>query len=108
MVPAFKGLGYAMIFVRFLVNIYYVVITAWSLYYLAVGFASELPWGTCNESWNTWDCYTLKEELKCQENNTESAYDGMEFTYYKQGCVTIFDYCKEHGYKDAIFRENVI
>ena len=92
MVPAFNGLGYAMIFVRFLVNIYYVVITAWALFYLAIGFQKNLPWGSCEESWNTYNCYSLSYEEKCQEKY------GVDFTYFKKNCTTIQEYCHEHGY----------
>ena len=60
MAPVFEGLGYGMIFVRSCVNIYYVVICAWAFFYLFAGMTSELPWGTCTEDWNTYDCYTLK------------------------------------------------
>jgi SNF family Na+-dependent transporter len=58
MVPLFKGLGYGMLTVRFFVNVYYVVIQAWALFYLAVGMTSELPWGTCEKEFTTYDCYT--------------------------------------------------
>ena len=59
MVPLFRGLGYGMLTVRLLVNIYYVVIQAWSLFYLGVGFTSELPWGSCDQDFTTNDCYTI-------------------------------------------------
>ena len=42
--PAFKGLGFAMLLVAFLVSIYYNMIIAWSLYYLGSSFGSDLPW----------------------------------------------------------------
>ena len=41
MVPAFSGLGYAMITLGFLSHNNGVLITAWSLYYLAVGFQTK-------------------------------------------------------------------
>merc|ERR1712223_1924343 len=85
MVPAFRGLGYAMIVVRFFVNIYYVVITAWSLYYLAIGFQKNLPWSTCDDPYNTFDCYSVAYRDKCVAQNNDS----MEFTFYKQDCVTV-------------------
>ena len=49
MVPAFKGLGYGMLLVRFYVNIYYVIVCAWAFFYLFVGFASNLPWENCGD-----------------------------------------------------------
>ena len=76
MVPAFKvirfppsliwdvdvqGLGYGMLLVRFYVNIYYVVVCAWSLFYLCVGFTSNLPWQGCgNPDRNTIGCYSKR------------------------------------------------
>ena len=42
--PLFKGLGFAMLVVAFLVSIYYNMIIAWSLFYLGNSFYSELPW----------------------------------------------------------------
>ena len=42
--PLFKGLGFAMLMVAFLVSIYYNMIIAWALFYLGNSFYSELPW----------------------------------------------------------------
>ena len=36
-----------MLLVRFLVNIYYVIICAWAVFYLYAGFTSDLPWASC-------------------------------------------------------------
>ena len=55
MVPVFKGLGYGMLTVRLFVNAYYVVIQAWALFYLGVGFTNELPWGSCEKGGNSID-----------------------------------------------------
>ncbi len=94
MVPAFKGLGYAMVVVRFFVNIYYVVITAWSLYYLCIGFQSELPWGSCEEDYNTFKCYSLKYERECQTKLNSTGESG---TFYAKKCVTYDEYCNIFG-----------
>ena len=87
MVPALKGLGYGMLLVRFLVNIYYVVICAWAFFYLFAGFTSELPWGTCTEDWNTMDCYSLDYAHDCQDQGRKTNWDMKEreaITNYKQ------------------------
>lgn len=34
-------------------NVYYIVILAWALFYLFSSFTSELPWMSCAHSWNT-------------------------------------------------------
>lgn len=48
----FSGIGYAsMVIVAFL-NIYYIVILAWALFYLFQSFTTgDLPWTNCDESW---------------------------------------------------------
>lgn len=32
---------------------YYIVILAWGFFYLFSSFSSELPWVSCNNTWNT-------------------------------------------------------
>ena len=92
MVPLFRGLGYGMLTVRLFVNIYYVVIQAWSLFYLGVGFTSELPWGSCEQDFTTNDCYTVDYDEGCN-NATE--------TFYEQRCVGNGYYCTAHDYEDG-------
>ncbi|KAE8298823.1 Sodium- and chloride-dependent taurine transporter Solute carrier family 6 member 6 [Larimichthys crocea] len=50
------GIGYASIVIVSLLNIYYIVILAWGLYYLFQCFQPELPWAKCKQSWNTERC----------------------------------------------------
>uniref|UniRef100_A0A3Q2XZH9 Solute carrier family 6 member 6b n=1 Tax=Hippocampus comes TaxID=109280 RepID=A0A3Q2XZH9_HIPCM len=50
------GIGYASIVIVSLLNIYYIVILAWGLYYLFQCFQPELPWAKCNQPWNTDRC----------------------------------------------------
>uniref|UniRef100_A0A4W5N212 Transporter n=1 Tax=Hucho hucho TaxID=62062 RepID=A0A4W5N212_9TELE len=54
--PIFTGIGYASIVIVSLLNIYYIVILAWGLYYLFQCFQPELPWAKCNQPWNTDRC----------------------------------------------------
>ncbi|XP_078332547.1 sodium- and chloride-dependent glycine transporter 2-like isoform X2 [Crassostrea virginica] len=54
--PLFKGLGYAMVIVSWLIGLYYNVIIAHVLFYLCASFTSELPWTTCDNEWNTPYC----------------------------------------------------
>ncbi|XP_072537528.1 solute carrier family 6 member 6a [Salminus brasiliensis] len=54
--PIFTGIGYASIVIVSLLNIYYIVILAWGLYYLLQCFQRELPWARCRHSWNTHNC----------------------------------------------------
>ncbi|XP_056629202.1 solute carrier family 6 member 6a [Triplophysa dalaica] len=54
--PIFTGIGYASVVIVSLLNIYYIVILAWGLYYLLQCFQHELPWASCRHSWNTANC----------------------------------------------------
>ncbi|KAI1304939.1 Sodium-dependent dopamine transporter [Halotydeus destructor] len=55
-VPAFKGIGYAVCLIAFYVDFYYNVIIAWALHYFLHSFTYSLPWTKCDQPWNTPDC----------------------------------------------------
>ena len=58
--PGLRGLGYGMITIPAVMNFYYTLIMAYSVYYLFMGFAADkhLPWSRCNDdSINTMNCY---------------------------------------------------
>ena len=55
----FSGIGWAMCLISAMVSIYYNVIIMYSIYYMFVSFVSidtELPWQSCNNTWNTDKC----------------------------------------------------
>lgn len=37
-------------------NIYYIVILAWAIFYCFMSLRSDVPWRTCNNYWNTKLC----------------------------------------------------
>lgn len=54
--PLFRGLGYGMVIVSCIVMLYYNLIIAWTIYYMAVSFVSifyQLPWQNCDAEWST-------------------------------------------------------
>ncbi|XP_052063515.1 sodium- and chloride-dependent glycine transporter 2-like isoform X2 [Mytilus californianus] len=57
--PLFKGTGYGMVILTVIISVYFNVTMAWILYYLYNSFTSILPWSTCNNHWNTDQCYAL-------------------------------------------------
>ncbi|KAG9280832.1 sodium- and chloride-dependent GABA transporter 2-like isoform X1 [Astyanax mexicanus] len=54
--PLFEGVGYATQVIVALLNVYYIIVLAWGIFYLAFSFSSNLPWSSCNNTWNTEAC----------------------------------------------------
>jgi len=87
--PAFKGLGYGMIFISFLITIYYNMIIAWTIYYTFAGFTSELPWTYCgNSTLTSRDCFQRDQELACF--NLDSNH-----TFWDRNCTSVGDVCEQ-------------
>ena len=50
--PIFKGVGYAALMMVFLENVYYIIIVAWTLFYImntVYNIGSGLPWSDCGK-----------------------------------------------------------
>ncbi|CAK6961354.1 sodium- and chloride-dependent betaine transporter-like [Scomber scombrus] len=56
--PMFEGVGVASLVVMIYLNIFFIVISAWTIFYLINSFISPMPWSTCNNVWNTDECHT--------------------------------------------------
>ena len=56
--PIFKGIGYASAVMAYLSNLFYIVLLAYSLYFLGMSFNTVLPWASCDNWWNTENCVT--------------------------------------------------
>ncbi|XP_076867787.1 sodium- and chloride-dependent GABA transporter ine isoform X2 [Brachyhypopomus gauderio] len=50
------GVGMATVAISFIMSTYYNVIITWALYYLFSSFQSQLPWQSCNNTWNRANC----------------------------------------------------
>jgi len=74
LVPIFKGIGWASLVIVFWLNVYYIVILAWNLFYLFQAFDPSLPWTRCDGWWNTPCCSstsvngTLIKPAGCNES----------------------------------------
>ena len=80
------GIGYAVVLIAFYVDFFYNVIIAWALYFFFSSFTSDLPWTSCNNTWNTPDCYDghLKEDSQIQVENISS----INYTISKETLTT--------------------
>ncbi|KAL3319769.1 hypothetical protein Ciccas_001562 [Cichlidogyrus casuarinus] len=54
--PLFKGIGYSMVLISWVLCAYYNVIVARCMFFFGASFQSELPWSNCNNTWNTPSC----------------------------------------------------
>ncbi|XP_008552905.1 sodium- and chloride-dependent GABA transporter 1 [Microplitis demolitor] len=73
--PIFKGIGYAAAVMSCWMNIYYIVILAWAIFYFFISMRSVLPWATCNNPWNTKNCINPynRSSLYCWDQVTKNS-----------------------------------
>ncbi|XP_051158286.1 sodium- and chloride-dependent glycine transporter 1-like [Leptopilina boulardi] len=91
MAPAFQGLGYCTVVVMTLVNIYYMVIVAWTLFYMFASFSTKLMWAYCDNDFNTDECYSGLQDMDCQKNDSSTIF-------YKKSCMSISTVCSSFGF----------
>lgn len=79
--PITSGIGYGSIALTIILNMYYIVVLAWAIYYMWYSFYPELPWMKCGE-WAS-NCCILdgqpKPEGLCIRNDQWNA-DGSNAT----------------------------
>jgi len=88
--PMFSGLGIAMPVIAYFVSVYFDVIIAWSFYYIFSSFTSELPWGNCDNDFNTPKCASDDDISSCDTNATTPFY-------YDTVCYNITGICQIAG-----------
>ncbi|XP_056099007.1 sodium- and chloride-dependent GABA transporter 2-like isoform X3 [Rhinichthys klamathensis goyatoka] len=57
--PLAEGIGYAGQLILLYMCMSYIIVLAWALFYLFFSFSTQLPWASCNNTWNTDDCVNL-------------------------------------------------
>ncbi|XP_057188990.1 sodium- and chloride-dependent GABA transporter 2-like [Triplophysa rosa] len=57
--PLAGGIGYAGQLILVYSCMCYIIILAWALFYLIFSFIPQLPWASCDNTWNTDDCVNL-------------------------------------------------
>lgn len=67
------GIGVGMFNQLFLITIYYILINAWTMFYMTSSFLSPLPWTSCDNEWNTPRC--IREDKGGPSYNNETTYN---------------------------------
>ncbi|XP_076860841.1 sodium- and chloride-dependent GABA transporter 2-like isoform X2 [Brachyhypopomus gauderio] len=73
--PMFEGIGVASQVIVIYLNIYYIVVLAWALFYLFSCFQNPLPWTSCSQKWNTVDCHTYNRSLPTDWSDFHNGID---------------------------------
>ncbi|XP_033208703.1 sodium- and chloride-dependent glycine transporter 1-like [Belonocnema kinseyi] len=72
MSPIFKGAGFAIVIVNFICTMYYNVVIAYPLLFLAKSISSKLPWEDCENPWNTPNCLKLGGDIEVHRNASKT------------------------------------
>lgn len=67
-----------MVLLSMLLSSYYSVVMSWAMLYLGSSFTHQLPWTSCNNTWNSENC--LSGKLPSQSAN-ESLADPSNYTW---------------------------
>ena len=96
--PLMKGLGYGMVTVSTYICIYFAVLISYILFYFCASFTSELPWTSCNNTWNSDNC-----ALRAHHNINGTTEDpGQKLTtpteeYFFRNVLNLSDGIDEFG-----------
>ena len=73
------GVGYSVVLIAFYTDFYYNVIISWALYYFFASFTSHLPWTSCDNDWNSENCYDghLRSDVGGNLSNQSFGYDSL-------------------------------
>ncbi|KAM3866157.1 sodium- and chloride-dependent betaine transporter-like [Diretmus argenteus] len=72
------GIGYGQLIIR-LYGFSYVIVQAWALLYLVFSFSSQLPWVSCDNTWNTADCVDSSSLAANWTSLTNTSSAAVEF-----------------------------
>lgn len=65
-----------MVIISGIVCVYYNIIITWTIYFLYHSLRAVLPWSTCNNAWNTDNCYVRGESVWTNSTvNTTMGYN---------------------------------
>ncbi|XP_060084631.1 sodium-dependent dopamine transporter-like [Ylistrum balloti] len=68
--PLFKGLGFCMVILSFIVTWYYNLVVAWVLCYFYYSFYPTQPWASCDNHWNSPECVVIRSNSPAPSNSS--------------------------------------
>lgn len=83
-----SGIGYAAAVMSCWMNVYYIVILAWAIFYFFMSMRAKLPWSTCDNLWNTITCVNpyLRKEI-CFDQKISGQYFANGSTLVAKVCT---------------------
>uniref|UniRef100_A0A915E3X0 Sodium-dependent serotonin transporter n=1 Tax=Ditylenchus dipsaci TaxID=166011 RepID=A0A915E3X0_9BILA len=81
--PMFKGIGYGICFICTFISCFYNAIIAHAVYFFISSLAWEVPWKTCNNTWNSEFCRESLEGFENVNNSAELKTPSQEFYLFK-------------------------
>ncbi|XP_049860179.1 sodium- and chloride-dependent GABA transporter 1-like [Schistocerca gregaria] len=99
MAPIFQGVGFSALIIVLVINIIYMVVVSWTLFYMFASFSSVLGWARCDYDFNSDYCYSEWENQRCMDLGVPDA----PMTFHNRTCVPVDTLCSEHfmAMKDA-------
>lgn len=89
-IPLFKGIGWAMVYVSWIVTLYYNLVIAYAVFYLFSCFQKKLPWTHCDNnyyksdiSYNTENCARGFQTGNYSSFNSSQVLPAQEYWYYR-------------------------
>ncbi|XP_071347699.1 sodium- and chloride-dependent GABA transporter 3-like [Trachinotus anak] len=76
--PLAQGIGYGLMMMK-LYDFSYILVQVWALFYLVFSFRSQLPWASCDNTWNTAHCLGLKPFNSSNLTATQATSAATEF-----------------------------
>ncbi|CAF5050300.1 unnamed protein product, partial [Rotaria sp. Silwood1] len=73
--PLVKGIGWATVLINFMTATFYNTVISWAFYYLVMSFnglRTELPWKSCDHTWNTKCC--VPADIRLYKNSSEQMF----------------------------------
>ncbi|XP_068195982.1 sodium- and chloride-dependent GABA transporter 2-like [Antennarius striatus] len=94
--PLARGIGIGQLIILFF-NTTYILIEAWALFYLVFSFRSQLPWATCNNTWNTADCFEVQMVNSSTMNTTQTNGTSAAIEFWERRMLAMSGGIEELG-----------